>query len=170
MEPKYRNYEWSIFHKQFSLTQQATSGQMRQVLTARVDGCLMGPHASKSPDDGDVLSIIEVNPYMGLSPSADAMAIRIQESAEMAASISSQRRWGMLSNFEDTLPVRASLLYNNLYIRGFKSSFIQSFSRRNRVTLIRNFQLKIISQSRLLPSPKTILKLSLQLPHSTTTT
>ena len=103
--PAREGYNWSILHKRFSITQPGeqtdptTPATPRNILIAKTDGCLQFTTPHGGPDDNVVLGIIEVKPF--LRSTKAKTAIRIQESAEMAAWISTESSKGNLANTPD---------------------------------------------------------------------
>lgn len=94
-------YNWSILHKSLAISQpeQTAPGapaKRQEILAAKTDGCLQFTTSSKDPDDNIVLSIVEVKPYRRLHSRTQFNAIRIQESTEMAAWISTESTKGIL--------------------------------------------------------------------------
>ncbi len=103
--PQYRDYNWSILHKKFNVSQPAGPGQdegRQEVLTAKTDGCLQfSPPASTSRPES--LAIVEVKPFRRTTSSSTTRHIQIQEGAEMAAWISSESATpGTLRSTNDT--------------------------------------------------------------------
>lgn len=87
--------DWTILHKSFTITQPDRESRSRvPILTAKTDGCMVAKPSPKSrAEDCPVLAIVEVKPFRrGYSQDA----IRMQESAEMAAWISSEHKYGQL--------------------------------------------------------------------------
>ncbi|KAJ3510293.1 hypothetical protein NM208_g15550 [Fusarium decemcellulare] len=101
------SYSWSILHKQFSVSHPNPNSQTRtKILTARTDGCLQAAMAGQNADKGDTLAIVEVKPYRRHIPEPNAVALRIQEGAEMAAWISTECMKGLLPSPSGTQTYR----------------------------------------------------------------
>ena len=99
-------YNWSVLHRNFSVTQPAEptrtgQPQKKTILTAKTDGCLQLVTSTGKPDDNIVLSIIEVKPFRRETSRISMNAIRIQEGAEMAAWISTDSSKGNLPHAKD---------------------------------------------------------------------
>ncbi|KAJ4329400.1 hypothetical protein N0V84_000034 [Fusarium piperis] len=109
---EYELYDWTILHKLFTISQPDpdNEGMRRNILTAKTDGCLQARHKGRDPDKGNALAIMEAKPYRRYSPEDNAIAIRIQEGAEMAAWISTEARKGLLPSRSDDKTIYRRLL------------------------------------------------------------
>ncbi|RSM14704.1 hypothetical protein CDV31_005286 [Fusarium ambrosium] len=92
-QTSYKDYAWSIVHKQYSITR---PNLKKNILTARTDGYLQARRPGCLPDENDALAIIEVKPYRRHNPPANLKAVRIQEGAEMASWICTESQKGLL--------------------------------------------------------------------------
>lgn len=117
-DPIYKRYNWSTLHKKFTVSQPvagegAVAGERRHIMTAKTDGCLQFiPPGSTAPPES--LAIIEVKPFRRWTNTSCATAIQVQESAEMAAWISTESNHGHLPSKHDryryAVPQRRTLL------------------------------------------------------------
>lgn len=97
-ERQYAEYDWSILHKQFSVSHLDSQDPRvkTKIFTAKTDGCLQVRRRGQDPDAGEALAIVEVKPYRRTQPRSNTGAIQIQEGAEMAAWISTSVKTGFL--------------------------------------------------------------------------